>query len=124
MYISEGCEGRQYVGTSLDMLEWQFEEKTYLDTSVIGGLYEVACVACDYNDTDDMCMDFFCNKNGSYAAGQARYSKEDPFKQLDIAEGGSLSWGGVLKWKGKWIVAQGWDAKNGDNEMYIYKEKE
>lgn len=124
MYISEGCGGKQYVGASEDMISWQFEQKQYLDTSAVGRLYEVACVACDYNGTDDMCMDFFCDKNGSYAAGQARFSRAEPFCQTDVAEGGSLSWGGVLKWKGRWIVAQGWDAKNGDNEMYIYRQKD
>lgn len=124
MYISEGCRGKQYIGLSDDMINWQFEQRNYLDSSVIGRLYEVACVACDYNGTDDICMDFFCDKNGKYAAGQARYSKADPYRQLEIREGGSLSWGGALKWKGRWIVAQGWDAENGSNEMYIYREKE
>ena len=120
MYISEGCGGKQYVGFSENMREWDFKQIDYLDTSAVGRLYEVACVACDYGEGDAMCMDFFCDKGGLYAAGQAKFSKSEPFRQTEICEGGSLSWGGALKWKGKWIVAQGWDASNGDNEMYIY----
>ena len=120
MFLSEGCRGRQMVGYSADLLRWDFEERTYLDTSSIGRLYEVACVAAP-TDSDELCMDFFCDKNGHYAAGQARFLRSDPFHQIQVEEGGSLSWGGVLKRNGKWITMQGWDAKNGDNELYFYE---
>ena len=123
MFLSEGCHGKQIVGHSPDLLRWTFEERTYLDTSSIGRLYEVACVAAP-DGSDELCMDFFCDKNGHYAAGQARFLRSEPFRQLQIEEGGSLSWGGVLKRNGKWITMQGWDAKNGDNELYFYETDE
>ncbi len=119
MYLSEGCRGKQMIGRSDDMEHWTFEERTYLDPSPVGRLYEVACIAVP-SGSEEMCMDFFCDKNGKYAAGQARFLRSDPFRSREVLEGGALTWGGSLRWKGKWIAAQGWDAKNGENLMYFY----
>lgn len=43
-----------------------------------------------------------------------------PFTQLAVNKGGTLSWGGLARFKGSICYAQGWDAKSGDEELYFY----
>ncbi|OUS74905.1 hypothetical protein B1748_20220 [Paenibacillus sp. MY03] len=122
MFLSEGCGGRQHVGFSEDMLNWHFEPQTYLDTSAYGKLYELACVSADRSPGDErLVMDFYYRDgDGRNAAGQALYARREPFRQLSLNKGGTLAWGGLIQYRGRWLFAQGWDAANGDNEMYFY----
>ncbi len=121
MFISEGCGGKQYIGHSKDMLHWDFECCEYLDVSSKGHLHEVACAVVM---GDKLILDFFySDKNGQFKAGQALYSIGDYRHQLQLADGGTLSWGGLVKYKGKWTFAQGWDAKDFDLDMFLYCEE-
>jgi hypothetical protein len=59
-------------------------------------------------------------REGEYRAGQALYSVAEPFTPVAIGEGGSLAWGGLLKYGNRWLVGQGWDAAPGDQELFFY----
>jgi beta-1,2-mannosidase len=121
MYLSEGCGGQLTVGRSDDMVHWAFAPEDYLDVSALGPeLYEVACAVVD---GDRLVLDFFHrDRAGAFAAGQARYALDAPFTQLELHPGGSLAWGGLLRWEGDRVFAQGWDAPRGSREMYFYRE--
>lgn len=122
IFISEGCGGKQVVGYSDDMLNWDFQYEQFLDVSDIGQLFEVACCITDFEQNDNLILDFFYSDgSGICRAAQALYNKNEPTKQLDINKGGSLSWGGMIKYKGNWLYAQGWDAPVGEPVMYFYK---
>lgn len=124
MYISEGCGGRQHVGYSRDMLSWRYEPRSFLDIGDMGRLHEVACAAVDYcGDSDALMLDFFYRQpDGRNGGGQALYSRREPFRQLALHRGASLSWGGLCRYQGKLLFAQGWDAADGTEEMYFYEE--
>jgi len=122
MYISEGCGGKQVIGYSEDMLNWDFEYQEFLDTSSIGQLYEVACSISDFNENSNIVLDFFYNDGTEICrAGQALYHRSEPAKQLDINRGGTLSWGGMIKYRDKWLYAQGWDAPYRMPVMFFYQ---
>ncbi|MDQ0261175.1 hypothetical protein [Sinomonas atrocyanea] len=119
MFLSEGCDGRAVVGRSKDMEHWTFAEQPYLDVSTLGSLHEVACaVAAD----GKLVLDFFYgDHDGEFAAAQALYSLEEPFTQIALHRGGSLAWGGLIRYRGRWAFAQGWDAPAGQRELYVYR---
>jgi len=121
MYISEGCGGKQHVGCSEDMYNWSFKEQRFLNIGDMGSLWEVSCAVTDEGE-DDLLLDFYyCKPDKTNGGAQALYSKKAPFDQREINTGGTLSWGGLIKWKGKWMYAQGWDANNnGEQSMYFY----
>lgn len=123
MYLSEGCGGHLVVGHSPDLLTWTYEVMAYLDLSALGGaLFEVASATTGHVDTDDLVLDFFYNTaDGELAAGQALYNTSAPFRQLDIARGGPLAWGGLAEYDGSLYFAQGWDAAEGSRELYFYQ---
>lgn len=123
MFLSEGCGGRTMIGRSDDLVTWRFEEQPYLDlTPLRGSLHEVACAAVN---GDSLVIDFFyADENGDFAAGQALYALNDPFRQQALHRGGSLSWGGLQRIDGAWTFAQGWDAPAGTRELYFYRETE
>lgn len=119
MFLSEGCNGHPTIGRSTDMVHWRFETQPYLDISALGHLHEVACAVVV---GDDLVLDFFySDHDGNFAAGQARYDVTDPFTQRDLHLGGSLAWGGLIRWDGSWVYAQGWDAPPGRRELYLYR---
>lgn len=121
MYISEGCGGKQVVGTSYDMLNWEYRYEQFLDTSELGTLYEVACSVTNFEENDNIVLDFFYgDDSGVCRAGQALYNKSNPTKQLDINKGGTLSWGGIIKYNNRLMYAQGWDAPYNKPIMYFY----
>ena len=126
MYVSEGCGGRQQVGYSRDMLHWRFEPRSFLDIGRMGRLHEVACAAVDYcDDGDALMLDFYYRQpNGQNGGGQALFSKREPFRQRALHRGASLSWGGLCRYRGKLVFAQGWDAADGTEEMFFYEETE
>ncbi|WP_058303001.1 glycoside hydrolase family 130 protein [Gorillibacterium timonense] len=120
MFLSEGCGGKQQVGTSDDMLNWSFDPQEYLNTRSLGKLYELACISTEV-DQDELVFDFFYRDfEGRNQAAQALYRKDEPFRQLALNRGGTLAWGGLLQFEGNWLFAQGWDAEDGANEMYLY----
>jgi hypothetical protein len=119
MFLSEGCDGVLTVGRSTDLVHWTFEPQPYLDISEWGSLHEVACAVVT---GDTLVLDFFYrDREGEFAAGQARYAVADPFTQLELHRGGSLAWGGLIRRQGDWMFAQGWDAPAGDRELYFYR---
>ena len=119
MFLSEGCDGKLVVGRSRDLEHWDFEDQPYLDVSGLGSLHEVACAVVV---GDRMVLDFFYGDHGgNFAAAQALYSLDDPFTQLDVHRGGSLAWGGLISFDGRWTFAQGWDAPPGEREIYFYR---
>ncbi len=123
MFVSEGCGEQQHVGRSPDMVSWTFEPITYLTLPPeIGRILEVSCLTTGHKPNGEMVMDFFyLTPDGRFEAMQALYNTSDPFVQLDMQSGGALAWGGMLAWNGKWLVAQGWDAPKGKQEMYFYE---
>ncbi|GAA3309153.1 hypothetical protein [Arthrobacter ramosus] len=128
MYLSEGCGGTTHVGRSADMVNWTFEPQEYLDLGPLGGsLHEVACAIVDDgdgtgSDGGNLVLDFFYgDADGQFSAAQALYDVNQPFTQKAMHRGGSLAWGGLLKFGGTWMFAQGWDAPSGSREMYFYR---
>lgn len=119
MFLSEGCDGILTVGRSSDLVDWRFEVQPYLDIARLGILHEVACAVV----TDQtLVLDFFYSDHvGRFAAAQARYSTAQPFRQLELHRGGSLAWGGLIRWRNSWMFAQGWDASPGERELYFYR---
>ena len=122
MYLSEGCGGKLTVGRSSDGLHWDFSPVDYLPLGELGTIYEVACAVTGHKaNSDEMVLDVFYRRpDGSRAALQVLYSTREPFTLRAINQGGTLSWGGLLQYQGKWIFAQGWDARNGAEELYFY----
>jgi hypothetical protein len=123
MYLSEGCNGTLQVGRSRDLIHWTFEERAYLDLSPLrGALHEVACATTDFDEEGHLVIDlFYRDKEGTARAAQALYRLDEPFTQLALARGGTLSWGGLLRHQGTWLFAQGWDAPEGIRELYFYR---
>jgi len=106
------------------MLSWRFEPQQFLDVSEYGMLYEVACAVVDYGAGDDaLLLDFYYRKpDGNNGGGQALYSRREPFRQLELHQGASLSWGGLIRYQGRLTFAQGCDAASGTEKMYLYQE--
>ena len=123
MYLSEGCGGKQVIGRSKNLINWTYEPENYLDIGDWGEIYEVACAVTDYmtNNKNILMLDLFYKlPNGTSSAAQALYDKREPFKQLALNRGGTLSWGGIIQYDNSWIYAQGWDALPDTLEMYFY----
>lgn len=119
MYISEGCGGRQFIGLSQDMIHWTFEQKSYLRLNSNEKLYEVACAVLEDNR---LILDYYYkDDNGSDAGGQVLYNTANPFEQVALHHGATLSWGGLIQFHNKWVFAQGWDAPDQKEEMYLYQ---
>ena len=124
MYVSEGCGAKQVIGESDNMLDWQFRHEQFLDTTGLGPLFEAMGLATESADSDAMVMDFFYDDgSGITRAAQALYSKAAPTRQVALNRGGTLNVGGVLKYRGRWIHAQGWDAPAGVPVVYFYGSK-
>jgi beta-1,2-mannosidase len=123
MYVSEGCNGRLQVGRSHDLVHWTFEERAYLDISPLkGALHEVACATTAFAEEGHLVLDlFYRDEKGTPRAAQALYRRDEPFTQLALGTGGTLSWGGLLHHRGTWLFAQGWDAPEGIRELYFYR---
>jgi beta-1,2-mannosidase len=121
MYVSEGCNGALHVGRSTDLVHWEFEEQEYLDLQPLqANLHEVACAAA--RDDGRIVLDIFCRTAaGEPFAAQALYHRDDPFAQIAVNKGGTLSWGGLLQHDGTWLFAQGWGAPAGVRELYFYR---
>lgn len=124
MFVSEGCGGKQVVGYSDDMLSWNFRHEQFLDTGTMGNLFEAMGLATEDADSELMVMDFFYDDgSGVTRAGQALYRKSEPTRQIALNRGGTLNVGGVIKYKGRWVHAQGWDAPHGVPIIYFYGTK-
>ena len=122
MYLSEGCGGRLHVGCSTDMESWTFSPVEYLHLPRPEcNIEEVACASVGADETT-IVLDFYYQSPDRVArAGQALYSVGEPFRQLDVKlDGGTLSWGGMCRYNGKWLFAQGWDAAPGAEELAFY----
>jgi predicted GH43/DUF377 family glycosyl hydrolase len=111
MYVSEGCGGQQYIGYSDDLIHWEFKPETYLKTDAdIKKIHEVASAKTDLAPgCDDIILDFlYVKPDGSNGCGQVLYSKKDPKKRLAFSPEGLCDWGGIVRYKGKWLFAKGW----------------
>ena len=126
MFLSEGCGGRQCVGTSADMEHWQFEYIEYCDLSKYGHIEEIACCVAE-SGRDDFILDvFYSVRDGERkrARGmQVLYKRSDPFRPIDFFPAATFAWGGLLRYRGERIFAQGWECPRGTPMMYFYTEK-
>jgi beta-1,2-mannosidase len=120
MYLSEGCDGVAHVGRSDDLVHWDFSPQPYLDLAPLGDGLVLHEVATAIVRGDDLVLDFFYSDAGVWSAGQARYRLDDPFRQVDIAPGGTLAWGGIVDWGGRPVFAQGWDSAPGRRELQFF----
>lgn len=119
MFVSEGFDGRLTVGRSRDLLTWTFEPVDYLDLAPLGGghLHEVATATVT---RDGFVLDFFYSDVDGWAAARTEHGFDAPFVPRRAARGGTLAWGGLVRWKDSWMFAQGWDARPGHRELLIY----
>lgn len=118
MYVSEGFDGALTVGRSRDLLAWTFEPQPYLDlTPLDGHLHEVATATVV---GDALVLDFFYSDASGWAAARAEYALAAPFAQRRIARGGTLAWGGLVRFENRWMFAQGWDARPDRRELQVY----
>jgi len=111
MFVSEGCGGDQYIGYSDDLINWEFKSETYLKTDEhITKIHEVASAKTDLEPgCDDLILDFlYVKPDGSNGCGQALYSKKNPRKRLAFSPKGLCDWGGVIRYRDKWLFAKGW----------------
>jgi predicted GH43/DUF377 family glycosyl hydrolase len=123
MFLSEGCGDEQFIGYSDDLITWEFKQQTYLTLPAEMGLVsEVACCVAEFEPTGKyFLLDVFYKiREHDYRAAQALYHVDDPTQPLAIEPGGSLAWGGLLKYRDRWLVAQGWDSPAGSQEIQIY----
>jgi len=121
MFLSEGCGGQQFIGKSRDMRGWHFEPITYLELPSAMGthIYEVATAIVS---GENLILDFmYADHEGRHSGAQARYELSNPTVAREIAFGATLAWGGLIKYRGDWMFAQGWDAPNGKEEIYFYR---
>ena len=109
------------MGRSHNMVNWTFQPQEYLNIESLGEtLHEVSCAIV--GDDGSLVLDFsYRDADNNFAAAQALYAIDDPFTQKAVNRGGSLAWGGLLKYQGAWMFAQGWDAPKGQREMYFYR---
>lgn len=118
MYLSEGCNGVMQVGRSDDLVSWRFAPCDYLDlTGFADRLHEVATAIVV---EDRLVLDLFYEVDGQWRAGQALYRLDDPFTQVELAPGGTLAWGGIVRWRGETLFAQGWDAPPGRAQVQLF----
>jgi predicted GH43/DUF377 family glycosyl hydrolase len=120
MFLSEGCGGKQVVGNSIDMRNWEFEEIQYLPLPKEMGthIYEVACAVVDGSQ---LILDFMYNSHtNEHLGSQVRYELNNPFQPIEFTTNSTLAWGGMIKYQGNWCFAQGWDAPSGTEEIYFY----
>lgn len=120
MFLSEGCGGKQVVGKSVDMRNWDFEEIEYLPLPKEMGthIYEVACAVVD---GDNLILDFMYNSHeNEHLGSQVRYEISNPFQPIEFTTNATLAWGGMIKYQGSWCFAQGWDAPRDTEEIYFY----
>jgi hypothetical protein len=118
MFVSEGCGGKQFIGYSDDLMSWTFRQENYLDTASLGRLFEVQSAVV--ND-DSLILDFFYDDgSGTTRSAEALYRLTEPRRQLALNRGGTLNSGGMIKYQGRWVHAQGWDAPPGKAVMYVY----
>lgn len=120
MFLSEGCGNQQYLGYSRDLIHWNFEPETYLRLPEGWGyIHEVACVTAI--SADHWVMDvFYRTPTGEPSACQVLYNPRDLTAPLAFNRGGTLAWGGVIQYQGRWLFAQGWDADEGEQALYFY----
>ena len=125
MYLSEGCNGTQQIGRSGDLIHWRFEECAYLDLSPLEGtLHEIACAAAAFDGQGHIVLDlFYDDGSDKKAAAQALYHQDNPFTQIALNKGGTLSWGGLLRHNATWLFAQGWDAPSRTRELSFYRSR-
>jgi beta-1,2-mannosidase len=118
MYLSEGFDGVLHIGRSRDLIHWQYEPIPYLDLSPLGDhLHEVATATVM---PEGLVLDLFYGDADGWAAGRVEYPLDAPFTQRRVARGGTLAWGGLVQWQGRWAFAQGWDARPGHRELFVY----
>ncbi|MEY3094107.1 MAG: hypothetical protein RLZZ317_610 [Actinomycetota bacterium] len=120
MFLSEGCGDKQYIGKSADLHQWRWEQVDYLKLPQEMGrhIFEVACAIVD---GERLILDFmYEGHDGVHRGAQAIYELRSPTKALDFIHGATLSWGGIIKYDGRWCFAQGWDAPSGKEEIYFY----
>lgn len=124
MFISEGCGNQQHIGRSRDMVHWEFHPQTFLALpDEWGTLNEVACAVVDAVSRPGwLTLDFFYHTpEGEFAAGQALYAIDNLSQPVALSRGGSLAWGGLIQYQGQWLFAQGWDAREGERRLYLYR---
>jgi hypothetical protein len=124
MFLSEGCGDQQYIGYSDDLVDWEFRQQTFLELPAeMGRIAEVACCVAEFEPTGKhLVLDvFYRDRQQQYRAVQALYHVGNVTQPLAIEQGGSLAWGGLLKYRGAWIVAQGWDSPKDRQELYFYR---
>lgn len=121
MFVSEGCGGKQVIGYSDDMRHWEFRYETFLDASPLGRLFEVMGLVAETAESEHLVMDFFYDDGSGITRGaEALYHKSEPTKQIALNRGSILNVGGMIRYQGRWVHAQGWDAPNGKAVMYLY----
>lgn len=119
MYVSEGFDGALTVGRSTDLVHWEFESRDYLDlTPLDGHLHEVATATVL---PTGLVLDFFYSDTSGWAAARAEYAHDAPFDQRRVVRGGTLAWGGLVRFDDRWTFAQGWDARPGHRELHLYR---
>ena len=124
MLFNTGEDGRkiQLVGHSADFESWTFEERDFLDANYLHQLEEVACCVTE-DDWDYFILDVYhVMPDGEQRGTQVRYLKADPYTPLEYVTGATFSWGGLIKYRGSWTFAQGWEAQKGEETMYLYTE--
>ena len=74
---------------------------------------------------DSLILDFFYSDGSKVTrSAEALYRLAEPTRQLALNRGGTLNGGGMIKYQGRWVHAQGWDALPGKAVMYLYGSKE
>ena len=121
MFVSEGCGGPQMMGVSTDMEHWEFHHEQFLDTRPLGRLHEVMSAVIDGEQDDRLVMDFFYDDgSGITRAGEALFRSSAPTRQVSLNRGGTLDAGGLLRYQGRWMHAQGWDSRPGEPAINFY----
>ena len=125
MYIGELDMDHQLIGTSEDMVNWDFEYQKFIDPMPdlgVESIHEPASLLTDIpGREEDMIMTFNyaasdelrerlhlenAAGNNYPPSGQALYSKSDPTELKEFTPEPAGSWGGIIQYDDEWVFPE------------------
>lgn len=125
MYVGELATDSQLIGRSENMVDWEFEQSTFLEPmpdAGVAAIHEPATMVTNIpGREDDMIMTFnyeptdelrphvqTTNRHGDEypPSGQVLYAKDRPTEPIDFAPEPAGSWGGIIQYDDEWVFPE------------------